>query len=114
MTWFSATLRRLSRARACLVHPRRFLEKPDVEVARVPGKLRGHSDGVKTSTAREAALLLACLRMDGPDKSETALRALLSRPVDWTSFARKVTEHDVAGPTANALLNSAADLLPSD
>ena len=67
-----------------------------------------------THAGREIALLFACLRLDAGEARKAVLRDLLSQPLDWTLFARKVIEHRIGAPVANTLLNTAADLLPDD
>ena len=78
------------------------------------GLSRYRSDGTETSGEREFGLLLLCLRATITEPDDAALRRSLLLPIDWTCFARKVTEHNVATPVAQILLKVAPDLLPDD
>lgn len=72
------------------------------------------SEGANAENGRELALLCACLRLERTEQGDAALREALACPVDWTRFARVLTEHELAVPIAQALLNIGPDLLPDD
>src|SRR4051812_1761336 len=105
---------RLAPGGAAWLDPWPLIEMAEADTARSIAQSLSRSDGAETPGERESALLLGCLRVNITDRDDGALRQLLACPLDWTCFARKLTEHNLAAPVAEALLSNASDLLPGD
>src|SRR5216684_5779304 len=66
------------------------------------------------SMSPELHLLVSAARVQTTAREDEAIRRLLQKPVDWTRFAQKSIDHELAGLAGSTMTRVAGDLLPSD
>ena len=62
----------------------------------------------------ELRLLLTCARVLTTQEDETAIRQMLDDGIDWTIFARKAIDHELAILAGHTLARVAPDMVPDD
>jgi len=66
------------------------------------------------SMTLELRLLLACARVLTDQEEEVAIRRMLEEGIDWTLFAHKAVDHDLAILAGHTLARVAPDMVPDD
>jgi protein O-GlcNAc transferase len=62
----------------------------------------------------EFQLLLACARVVTTQEGEASIRQMLEQGIDWTLFARRAIDHNLASLAGHTLARVAPDLVPDD
>lgn len=62
----------------------------------------------------ELGLLLACATVFPRREDEDAIRQMLAEGIDWTLFARKAIDHDLACLAGHTLAHVAPEMVPDD
>src|SRR5258708_39416456 len=66
------------------------------------------------SMTPELRFLLACARVLTTQEEDTAIRQMLDEGIDWTSFARKAIDSELAVLAGHTLARVAPDIVPDD
>jgi protein O-GlcNAc transferase len=66
------------------------------------------------SKTPELRLLFACARVLTTEQDEAAIREMLVDDIDWALFARKATDHGLAGLAGHTLARVAPGMVPDD
>jgi FkbM family methyltransferase len=86
-------------------------ERPNAPQATAISGGEGGMAGGETAALR---FLLACARVHPSQEAEADIRKMLEEGIDWNIFARKATDHELAGLCGRTLSRIAPDLVPGE